>query len=98
MQIKICGCVFDIKESDPSGWSEGGMGRCSVKDATILINKKMAGDVKNSTAIHEVLHAIDDMNSLGLNETQVSVLANALYDVLTFCSAENINLGTLCDS
>lgn len=77
--MKICGQEIEIVESDPLGWSADGMGRASIRDARILINKNMNDETKRKTIFHEVIHIIEDDNALGLTETQVAVLALWLY-------------------
>ena len=80
--IKILSQEVEVKESNPQEWSDNGMGRSSTKDNRILINKDMPDDAKTNTLLHEVIHMIANMNSIELNETAVSVLANGLFSFM----------------
>lgn len=82
MKIKIHGQNITIIENNPGGWSENGMGRWLGKNGEILINSGMPDDIKDSVLLHEIIHALADMNALNLSETQVSVLANGLFETL----------------
>lgn len=82
MKIKINGQEIKITESDPAGWSENGMGRWLGKKGEILINDQMPQDIKDSTLLHEIIHALADMSSLEMSEIQVAVLSNGLFETL----------------
>lgn len=58
------------------------MGRCDSKMSLITINADMTKEMKESTLIHEWLHATLDLQGMGdlsSNEQLISVLGNELY-------------------
>lgn len=85
-QFKICGVMIKVKYANPSELSSLCMGRWDQMTSTITIRSDLPEDVRLSTLIHEVIHAIADMNDLGRimdDETTVSVLANNLFAFLS---------------
>lgn len=49
---------------------------------TIEIGKDYPDQLKQATLLHEILHAICQINGIEWEETQIEVLANGLYAVL----------------
>jgi len=78
-ELVIQDIKFSIEEVDPQLWSSNSMGCVHSKESKILIDKNMNRDVMDATLLHEIIHVISDMNSLNLNETEVSVLATGLH-------------------
>ena len=80
--IKILSQKVEVKESNPQGWSDNGMGRGSTKDNLILINESMPNDAKLNTLLHEIIHMIAAMSAIELTETTISVLTNVLFSFI----------------
>ncbi len=83
--MKIAGIEFSTKEIEKPDFIEGGfMGMVKLETCEILINKDMCEAQKESTKIHEVIHAI--LDSYGFteesgNENLVCCLQNELYNM-----------------
>lgn len=45
----------------------------------ILLNTDASEEQKKATLLHEVIHGLDEIYSIGLEEEQVKKLGNALY-------------------
>lgn len=45
----------------------------------IALNAGASEEQKKATLIHEIMHALDEMYSIGLEEAQVEKLGNAVY-------------------
>lgn len=45
----------------------------------ILLNVDSSERQKEATLIHEIIHGLDEMYRIGLDEKQVEILGNALY-------------------
>jgi len=78
-KIKVSGIVVDVQECT---LGSGQLGECSLERSRILIDKDIAPDLKEDTLIHEVVHMISAANALGLQETDVAVLAVNLSQYL----------------
>lgn len=80
--INVCGVPFRYIEQVSTDRVDGFMGRSDSKMALITINADMTKEMKQSTLIHEWIHATLDLQGLGdlsNNEHLVSVLGNELY-------------------
>lgn len=80
--INVCGVPFKYIEQVSTDRVDGFMGRSDSKMACITINADMTKEIKESTLIHEWLHATLDLQGMGdlsNNEQLISVLANELY-------------------
>lgn len=55
------------------------IGWCDRNNSIIVLNKSVSQEQQAEKLIHEVIHAIDDELSLGLDEEQVARLAVGLY-------------------
>lgn len=58
------------------------MGRANLAEQLIEINKHMAKDAKAQTFLHEAIHLIDRMLSLGLTEQQVDGVSAGVLSLL----------------
>ncbi len=56
------------------------LGREDSKHYEIFINRDLKA--KENTLLHEVVHAIVNMNSLELTEAQINVIANNLHPLV----------------
>lgn len=54
-------------------------GRIHFLQQQIELNAEISEEQKKSTLIHEIIHALDEMYIIGLEETQVEKLGNAVY-------------------
>ena len=83
MVLRICGQDVRVDFCVPGHWAYGAMGRSSIKDGVITINKDMRGDIRHATILHEILHFIADTNGLMQStldqEHTISVLACSLH-------------------
>lgn len=80
--VDVCGIPFKVVEVDSSDRTDGSMGRSDSKMAVITINRDMPKEVKQSTLIHEWLHAVLDCSGLGeisTDEKLVCALQNELF-------------------
>lgn len=80
--VNVCGVPFRYIEQISTDRIDGFMGRCDSKMSYITINADMTKEAKESTLIHEWLHATLDLQGMGdlsNNEQLISVLANELY-------------------
>lgn len=79
--IDVCGIKFEVKEVESNARDDGAMGRSDSKMALITLNKDMPKEVKESTLIHEWIHAVLDCTGMGEfnNEQLVCALQNELY-------------------
>jgi len=77
--IKVSGLMISVEEVT---LGTNHLGECSLERSRILIDKDIAEDLKEDTLIHEVIHMISAANALGLQETDVAVLAVNLSQYL----------------
>ena len=80
--VNVCGVPFRYIEQVSTDRQDNFMGRSDSKMAYITINADMPKPQKDSTLIHEWIHATLDLQGMGdlsNNEQLVSVLANELY-------------------
>ena len=81
--MDIAGINFTVKEIEKPDWIEGRfMGMMNFEEKGIYINKDMCEEQKESTKLHEYIHAV--LDSYGFpdeseNEALVSMLQNELY-------------------
>ncbi len=82
MTVDVCGIPFEVKEVESNSRDDCSMGRSDSKMAIITLNKEMPKEVKESTLIHEWIHAVLDCAGMGEysgDEKLVCVLQNELY-------------------
>lgn len=80
MKVKILYKDYEIVEVENLHNAEGDLyGEIEYLSETIRINPAASTKVKDSTLIHEAVHAIDEMYGIGLKEKQVEKLGNAIY-------------------
>lgn len=80
--VNVCGVPFKYIEQMSTDRQDNFMGRSDSKMAYITINADMTTEMKQSTLIHEWIHATLDLQGMGdlsNNEQLVSILANELY-------------------
>ena len=58
------------------------MGRCSILQLEIQINKHLPPHLQSSTLIHEIIHMIADLGSVELTEQSVDALALGMYSFI----------------
>lgn len=78
--MKILGHRYEVRYGDLSG--EEYRGRCHTRKNVLEIGTDIAVSHREDTLLHEMLHAIDDVLSLGLDEQQVVRLAAGLHAVI----------------
>lgn len=54
-------------------------GQIRYIEEVIALNNASSDEQKKATLIHEVLHGIDEMYRVGLEEEQIEKLGNAIY-------------------
>jgi len=80
--LHLFGHTIKVIVGDPSDWGENvDMGRSSIKNLTINVNKSMPNDIKCSTLLHEILHIVLDFQSMDLTEQQVDILTIGLFSL-----------------
>lgn len=79
--INILGVDYAIEIINDHDRTDGAMGRCDEKTATIGLVSSMPDVVKDSTLLHEIVHAVSGMLQVGLSEKQVGALAAGLFTV-----------------
>lgn len=57
-------------------------GLVNYDEEKILLNKKYTRNQRECTLIHEVIHAIDDLNEIDLTEEQVVKLGKGMYQFI----------------
>lgn len=80
--IDVCGIPYKYEEFDSSDRTDNSIGRSDPKMALIRICKDCSEETKQSTIIHEWLHAILDCHGLqnhANDEILVSTLETELY-------------------
>jgi hypothetical protein len=81
ISVRVCGCDYEIKYSDPGAWSAGAMGRTNVFKGEILIKDTLEADQSVATQIHEIVHLMLDATghqSASGDEVFVSALSSSL--------------------
>jgi len=79
--IKILGIEYTIIERQPFHTEDHDMGISDSIRNEIIIRWGMNQDTKESTILHEVIHALSDKMGLGLEENIVNCLESGLYSV-----------------
>lgn len=67
---------------DPTHWAEGGMGRASLLDLTLRINRTIPHDLQCSTLIHEILHILSYFFELELEEVHINALTAGIFSFI----------------
>lgn len=88
--LKILGCDYTVIEKPVA--ELGKRGFFNGERQTLEVAAEMPQQAKEATVLHEVIHALDFMMSIGLSEKQVKRLEHGLYQVLT---ANGISLNSL---
>ena len=82
-EVKIGWKVYKVVEKEPDHDlikdGDNCYGQIHYDRQVIIINSSMSEPQKEATLFHEVLHGISEIFDIGLEEHQVSVLADALY-------------------
>lgn len=84
-QLNIMGVIFTIQEVDVVDKANPKKGEINYLTGEIKIDKNMPPTLKDQTLMHEIIHAICDLNGwyeLGEDEEKVQGLATALHQVL----------------
>jgi hypothetical protein len=79
MTIDVCGKPFNVVYREPIGRTDDNCGESDCKAAVITLDKTMPALMRDSTLIHEWLHAVLTSNAIEHPETLVAVLENELY-------------------
>lgn len=74
--------IYESELSDENNKDVEIFGDMNPKTGKIRLTNKYGQETLESTLIHEVLHAIDDMYGVGLTENAVEALGNGIYTVL----------------
>jgi len=80
--VRVFSHDFKVIVGSPGGWSETSMGNSSVLEQKIQLNAAMPHDVRCSTLLHELVHAISDLMSAGLSEAQVDAVAVGMFTII----------------
>lgn len=78
--IRILGKDIAVKYVDTFIGADQ-IGECDVCGGEIIVTATLKEDIKNETILHEVIHCVDEMLSIGLSEEQVNRLSVGLYAV-----------------
>lgn len=85
-QVRILGHQYDITyEPDKFGSTQQHgrtYGCLDDYNMKIVLENGCRPDLMASTLLHEIIHAIDLLNCLGLKEDQVAPLSQGLYQVI----------------
>lgn len=65
----------------PDGHITGGVFGSYDEGAQLIVLAEAGADVMRETALHEVVHGVEQAAGLGLDETQVHAIARNLYQV-----------------
>jgi hypothetical protein len=63
--------------------AESYIGRFNTRSFDIYLNQNYCQSVQEEAFVHELIHAIGVLYALGLNEHQVSVLAEQVYSTIS---------------
>ena len=80
-KIKIGGHIFKVKIFSGK-FSDDKAGRVEGQKNMIYLNADYVQSKQESVLLHEVIHELDWLNGLGLNEKQIDSLTEGLYQVL----------------
>ena len=85
-KIKIGYKIYEVEEVEPNSIlmasSDECYGQIHYHDKKIYLNSKYDEDQKKSTLIHEVIHGLDEMYVIELDESQVEKLGIAITILL----------------
>lgn len=85
-QLNILGVTYTVNEVDVVNKEELHKGEINYMTGEIRIDKSMPKEMKEQTLMHEILHAIFDLqglNKLAQDEKKVQSIATALHQVFT---------------
>lgn len=81
--IKLFSQKFKLHKCLSNKKDDKFMGKFDEFNGHFLLNDKLDNEQKVITLLHEVVHAIDDMNALSIeDETKISVLANGFLSFI----------------
>ena len=80
--IKLLEHDIELIFENPKIWDTNAMGRCSIKDLSILINDSMPHDSTSSVLLHEIIHMIAALNSIELKEQEVDGITLGLLSFI----------------
>jgi Zn-dependent peptidase ImmA (M78 family) len=79
-KVRVLFKEYTIEEQINLHDEEGELyGQIDFLQEKILLNAEASEEAKKATLIHEIVHALDEMYKIGLEEEQVEKLGNALY-------------------
>lgn len=79
-KVKVLYKEYTVEEQQNLHDEEGDLyGLIQYLPEKIVLNADASEEQKKSTLVHELLHALDEMYSIELEEKQVEKLGNALY-------------------
>jgi len=81
--LKVNGHVLKVEYTDlvkDQGMDK--VGYLLMAQSLIRIDRNVSEQIQEQTVVHEAMEAIDTMNDLGLNHTQISVIAEAFYQLI----------------
>ena len=82
MPIKILGQDFNIVDEPEGSLEKKYVGTVCYKKSEIALERDLLPDVRNSTILHEIIHALDYKLKLDLSEDQVIRLETGLFAVM----------------
>ena len=93
-KVRVLFKEYTIEEQINLHDEEGELyGQIDFLQEKILLNAEASEEAKKATLIHEIVHALDEMYKIGLEEEQVEKLGNALY----MLSRDNKELFSTCE-
>ena len=82
-QLKICGYIFNVKHKDKVIVDkENCLGCCYSDNSVIELKRGMNREKKQEVVLHESIHAMSDIMSLGLSEKTVSTLGVVIINFI----------------
>jgi predicted metal-dependent peptidase len=82
-RIKIGDKIFKVKLTDKLVLGDNFTGECLYQNLKIHVRPHLAKSVRESTFIHEILHAIyNNLGYLDHDEKKIEELANALHGII----------------
>ena len=82
-KVKVLYKEYTVEEQQNLHDEEGDLyGLIQYLPEKIVLNADASEEQKKSTLVHELLHALDEMYSIELEEKQVEKLGTALYILL----------------
>jgi hypothetical protein len=82
LELDILGKKFTVKILNPNEEDPDDDGHMDLAKQEIGIRLQPAKEYNQDTGLHEVIHAVDEILSIGLKEKQVHQLAAGLIAVL----------------